>query len=404
MKRNFENFLSGYLEYTLSDYVPEKYHLWAGVSAIATSLERKVWGPRYKPNLYIMLVGGPSVGKTTAIRYQLDLLKQVSVGGRGIKFLPSKVTDAGLYDILEQCQTTFNIGSKNYPMTPVFYHAKEASADFKDIDQGFFEFFTSVYDSDASYEKYTKRSGSQVITAPCMNAIVACTFDYLNKLISNENIMGGFASRFTYVVHDSVIKRNIDWGEEAIDDVSNAPQAKKQLRLKLIEDLNTIFSLKGRFKATPDFQAAYSEWATKVDEEVQNLENEKVGALLSRKIILCGKLSMIMSAATSNDLILTLENFNDARAMAEDATSNISEMLIKSKINSEDTNKVSPYIALEYIRKKGPQPWQSVVAHLTMKGVPPNLAIQQLEALQKGGNLIYQGGTLQLTTKSYDQV
>lgn len=404
MKRNFENFLSGYLEYTSSDYVPDKYHLWAGISCIATALERKVWGPRYKPNLYIMLVGGPSVGKTTAIRYQLDLLKQVSVGGRGIQFLPSKVTDAGLYDILGQSETSFNIGSKVYPMTPVFYHAKEASADFKDIDQGFFEFFTSVYDSDDYYEKYTKKSGQQRIVAPCMNAMVACTFDYLNKLISNENIMGGFASRFTYIVHDSLIERDIDWGEEAIDDVSHAPTDKKRLRNALIEDLNTLFQLKGRFKTTPEFREAYKHWATKVDAEVQRMENEKVGALLSRKIILCGKLCMIMSAATSNDLIITEENFKDAAALAEDATSNISEMLIKAKINSEETSKVSPYIALEFIRSKGPQPPQAIIAHLTMKGVPPNLAVQQLQALKQGEQLVVNGGKFHLTTKSYDQV
>ena len=60
MKRNFSNWVDTFVEYTAFMPTSPLLRRWAGISAIAGALERKVWaesmGKPLYPNMYIMLI------------------------------------------------------------------------------------------------------------------------------------------------------------------------------------------------------------------------------------------------------------------------------------------------------------------------------------------------------------
>ena len=65
MPRHFPDWLSAYVEYTSFSEAPRRMHFWAGVSAIAGALRRRVWFDQFyfqwHPNLYIVFVAPPGI-------------------------------------------------------------------------------------------------------------------------------------------------------------------------------------------------------------------------------------------------------------------------------------------------------------------------------------------------------
>ena len=81
--RNFDNFLSSYMDYAVDGFCPDEFHFWTGVSVIAGALERKVWTNvtaqwTLYPNLYVLLISNPAIGKSSAgNKGVIELLREV---------------------------------------------------------------------------------------------------------------------------------------------------------------------------------------------------------------------------------------------------------------------------------------------------------------------------------------
>ncbi|KKL20109.1 hypothetical protein LCGC14_2458730, partial [marine sediment metagenome] len=79
--RRVEDWLTGYLEYTGDQESPSLFHLWVGLSVIASALGREVWINRgyytLFPNMYVVLIGASArVRKTSAIRIGYELFRE----------------------------------------------------------------------------------------------------------------------------------------------------------------------------------------------------------------------------------------------------------------------------------------------------------------------------------------
>src|SRR5690606_11504383 len=125
MSRHFDNFLDAYLEYANDDFVPEKFNLWSGLSAIAGALERKVWLPwgdtfSYYPNIFVLLVALPGVGKSTALNKAIGLLQEMNLKDNRLKLIPSQVTEAKFIEMMG-FSNPFHIGTQIYNQSSGFY-------------------------------------------------------------------------------------------------------------------------------------------------------------------------------------------------------------------------------------------------------------------------------------------
>lgn len=314
MSRHFPDFLSSYMEYAVDGFCPDKFHFWTGISIVAGALERKVWIPfendrKIFPNLYVMLVSHPGIGKSSAgNRGVMNILRKISSEQGEVNMLPAQITEARLVEVMSRWKK-FYIGTKETTQSSGYFYASEASNSLKEIMGGgdIMACLTEFYDCADKWEKGTVKSGEITISNLCLNMLAGCTFDYLRQLIPARNIMGGYASRNLFIVQDERFVRSPKWNEANHDN--------GVMKQKLINDLSRIYTLTGAFQATPEFQAAYEKWFPEHDSYVQGLTNEKIQALLARKQTNVLKLSMIMSVIESDSMKLELPHWERALAL-----------------------------------------------------------------------------------------
>lgn len=318
MSRNFPDFLSSYFSYARDSFCPDSFHFWTGISVIAGALERKVWIPYstevvHYPNLFVVLVAHPGVGKSSATNIGTRLLREV----KGINFIPTQVTEAKFIDLMS-AQTSFSLGTSQFFQSSGFFYASEASNSLKNIYGDFIACITDFYDCPTIWEKATQKDDRLTLTNVCFNLLAGCTFDYLSKLVTDDNIMGGFASRLTYVIHDEKMERRPTWGDEQKD---------VEIRKRLLEDLRDIHKMAGPFTAEQAFKNAYFDWFVKHDAERARLPSEKLQALMARKGTNLFKLCMILSASESSDRILREEHWHKALDLLDSVYSDLPKML-----------------------------------------------------------------------------
>src|SRR6476646_4910021 len=98
--RRLPNWISSFIRLTSNLETPDIFRKWAGISIISSVLERKVWskskGSQLFPNLYIVLVSPPGIGKSQIISRAENIIRQVP----DIFVAPSSVTSASLVDTM----------------------------------------------------------------------------------------------------------------------------------------------------------------------------------------------------------------------------------------------------------------------------------------------------------------
>jgi len=347
-KRNFPNFLDAYYEYAKDAFCPDIFHLWTGISIVAGALERKVWLPwtaslNFYPNLYILLVSHPGMGKSSAGNTGVNgLLRHI----KDVKFIPAQVTEAKFIDIMS-AQQGMAVGTKQLMHSSGYFYASEASNSLKNIYGDFIACLTDFYDCPSLWEKATQKDDVITLSNVCFNMLAGCTFDYLNKLITDDNIMGGFASRVMYVIHDEKMVRKPSWGS-----VDSQAETSRKL---LMEDLQAIHKMSGPFTATPEFKAKWLEWFPKHDAKRQELASEKLQALLVRKGTNLMKLCMVCAAAEASDRVLRIQHWERAMALVESLEGGIPKMLkmTQSQNGGDDGQRALNMTIMELLDSNG---------------------------------------------------
>lgn len=324
MARHFKDFLEAYQHYTDDNFVPENFNTWCGISAVAGALERKVWLPwsdtlSYYPNLYILMVALPGVGKSTALNKSVGLLQEMNLAKGSMQLVPSQVTEAKFIELMGT-QTSFQHGTSLHNQSAGYYFASEASNSLRNVYGDFIACLTDFYDCPPHWEKATLKDDKITLKNLCLNLIAGSTFEYLSKLVTAEQVMGGFASRLIYVVHDAkgVKEQEFQSGMNG----GNSP-ARKDFRRKLVEDLRDIHSMVGPFSGSPEFGAAWKAWNFKFEKERQEIGSEKLQSLMARVNTNALKLSMILSASESSERRLELHHWEKALAILEEPVKKI---------------------------------------------------------------------------------
>ena len=254
MSRNFSNFFDAYYEYARDGYVPDRFHRWIGMSIMAAAIERKITlrqGDIYHiPNLYVMLVSHPGIGKSTAINKGVDLLETIRrKHNPNFRFIPMKTTEPGILDMMKNVNRVPIPGTnKIITHSSGFFYADEAAdsaLNNKNTPGDVIAIMTKMYDCPKMYRKKTQSMPQAIeIENACMNLLSGSTFDFLKTLVNGQSVMGGFASRLLYVVEKEREVKETSWhGMYKKSDGFNE---------KLLEDLFHIHSSnKSKWKIGP---------------------------------------------------------------------------------------------------------------------------------------------------------
>lgn len=332
------SFIDKYYEYARDNFVPDKFWYWSGISAVAAALERKVFvrGPSFTtyPNIFVLLVGSPGDGKSTALNKCRSLLRDVQENP--IRVLPEQMTQAKFIDLLTTPQTLEIPGtSKILYHSSVYLSFSEASnSALENIHGSFVNTITDFYDCPPVWGRATMKHGEHELKNVCVNLLAGCTFSYLSDLVNAKSIMGGFASRALYVAQVDGFERNVSF-ESSFGDTANS--AKDKMREELLVDLDRIHSLKGAYRFTPEAKKVWEKWFNENDKRKRELESEIMQSLLARKSTNVLKLAMIVSASEGNSMEITPEHWYKAVDLADATQKDIAQMFMKSKALQTDT-------------------------------------------------------------------
>lgn len=304
MARNFPNIIDAYLRLVENSEPPRIYCKWAIVSVIAGCLQRKCYvefETRMYPNFYILLVGKPAVRKGTALKPAFELLKDLSVPIA--KEAGSK--EALLKRMANAATTVMDKAGGITTHSSLTIWSQEFAVFLNGQDEKFVANLADWFDCADTWSYETIGRGLQEVNGLWINLIGAITPELLAGLFPKNVVGSGLTSRIIFVFADSGYKR-VALGIWSAEELA--------LRAKILQDLECLLSLQGRFVLTSAAMDRYCEWymleAPKTDIKDRNFENYN-----GRRAVHLRKLMMIMSAAKRDDMTITLEDFDDALSM-----------------------------------------------------------------------------------------
>ncbi len=315
MARHFKNWIKAYVDHTRFSESPTPFHFWTAVSTVAGALRRRVWIDerhfQWTPNFYIVLVGPPGVAaKSTSVRIGMSLLRKVD----GIHFGPKSATWQAMTAALQRAEGYIeqDDGSGDLlriPMSCITIPITELGTFFKMEDTAMMDVLVDLWDGQLEdWGHETRTQDPILIKNPWINIIGCTTPSWIQQHIKEDMIGGGLISRMIFVFGDR--KRHlVAYPSEQVlgKDYTNRQG-------KLTRDLQEIALLQGPYKVNQEA----IEWGTNWYDELWNkprpvhLASHRYNAYISRKQTHVHKLAMVLAAARSNELTITLEILSEA--------------------------------------------------------------------------------------------
>jgi len=310
LRRKLPNWISAYLDYTEPTEPPQHFHFWVAVSTIAAALQRRVWLDmgyfQWLPNMYIILVAPPGVAKkSSTIDFAMQLLRRVD----RVHFGASSITWQALLAGLQEVQETFEWNGENYTQAALHIVASELGMFFDPRNRELIDLLTHLWDGwQGVLKKSTKTMGKEEVYNPVVNILGATTPSWLEQHLSEHFVSGGLASR-VLIIYGSKPKHLVAYPKKVF-----SPEF-AQLREALVHDLEIIAAMHGEMEMTPDAIEWGEAWYARHMEKCAMLLETRLGGYFARKQSHIHKLAIVLSAAQSNDRVITKEHLQFAEQM-----------------------------------------------------------------------------------------
>jgi hypothetical protein len=310
MPRQLTDWLENYMKYTQRSESPELYHLWCGLTAISTALRRKCfcdWGPlrgQVYPNLFVALVGPPGGRKGTAMRPAKTFLQQLDVT-LGADSLGS--TQALYKELIDSEDSYVDDKGMTKKHKSVSIWAEEFQVFLSDRDQMLIPSLTDLFDCADSWKYKTLSRKTEDISNCFITIIGAITPSLLQSKLTQDAVGGGLVSRIIFVVGQGPKHRKA---------LQYLTEEEMDIQKKLGEDLQEIANMSGQFKLSKDFLRAYVQWYEQ-DYDDTGVPSDKFLGYNHRRPLHINKVCMLVSAAESNEMIITAEHFEKALAIMQ---------------------------------------------------------------------------------------
>jgi len=287
------DFITEYMDYTDGIPSPELFRLWSGISTVAGALERRVWVSTSRavlfPNLFVLLVAPPGVGKTQAIATVSDLWYAT----KKFHVAPDNMTKAALIDAIRDASTKRIIPSGLFEYNSLLTAADEFGVLVPAHDLEFLSVLNKIFDNPRSYRENRRHMEVQVeITRPQLNIIAGTQPGFMASLLPEESWSMGFTSRLLMIYSATPSKielfakqedRRAQWG-------------------RLVSRLEQYSDLLGEMEITQESKDMLQKWATAGCEPVP--QHSKLQHYVPRRIIYILKLAMISAVSRTGMLCI----------------------------------------------------------------------------------------------------
>lgn len=299
-RRKLTSWIDSFVDHAKNLESAEIYRRWAAITTLSAVLEQKVWlqtsAPLY-PNLYVFLVGHPGVGKTRTVMSASKFYRELPE----FHLAPTSMSMASLVDsLVDAKRTIIRLPEGPLEYNSMFIVADELSAFMHKFDDEIIGGLTTFYDVTAPYAQRRRGNDLRIkIAHPQLSILSGTTPSNLIKFMPENAWDQGFTSRVIMIFSD----------ERIISDDIFAHEDRGTPR-DMVHDLGIINSLSGQFAATQDYKTAINNWRKLGQPPVP--AHPKLTHYNTRRVAHLFKLSMISAVDRTNQLLLTVEDFNRA--------------------------------------------------------------------------------------------
>lgn len=302
------DWIEAYLDYTAEVSSPRIFRLWAGIAAVAGAMERRCWletrqGAIY-PNLFILLVSSPGIGKTEAIK----VTEKFWYASKKLIVAPKSLTKAALVDALKESLQTI-VTSKGLPYE---YHSLLVpSSEFGVLvpahDMEFLSVLNDIYDNPPTYREKRRHfnAGKDIdIINPQLNILAGTQPGFMAHILPEEAWTMGFTSRIVMVYAGSPPPPQplFDEGE---------PRDRSVGERFLGHFLADFASIAGRFRWGTGAQRQMELWHQAKLQPIP--EHSKLTHYIPRRILHALKLCMVSAMSRSHQLEISSEDVTRAQ-------------------------------------------------------------------------------------------
>ncbi len=308
--RQLDNWLERYIDFTQNTEPPVLYHLWCGIVAISSCLQRKcyinwAYEQTIYPNLYVVLVGPPGGRKGTAMKIAKRLLRKVDI------FIgaDSLGSTQALYQEIKSAEQYYIDPIDNLECNHKSLSAwsEEFKVFLSTTDPRFITNITDLFDSPNSWRYSSIGRGVEDLSNCWLTIFGATTPSQLQSGLNLDAVGGGLISRIIFVV---------GYGKEKKVARSSMSKEKEELSELLYEDLENIKDITGEFTTSKAFDDAYTIWYNSPKAE-DGVDNGKFEGYNQRRALHVRKLCMVMCASENNSKHIELHHFHRALDVLE---------------------------------------------------------------------------------------
>lgn len=284
---------------------PDNFNVWSAISAVSSVMKNNVWCRRGNyvvlPNQYIILVGGPGIGKGTAINPAHKFVKDPHTTHTPLaNYIEDKVTGPKLIEML----------AAGFPSAPKFSNnghlvngvdssclirADELSTLINTSDW-LVDALTKIWEG-GEFMYTTKGGGKKLVKNLCPSLIAACSPAFIKGINKNHGaeINNGFTARTIFVFPPDGI-RSVPC-PTGFDDTPHVRDA-------LSDDLFAIARLQGEYKFNAVAEAMYIDKYNEIRYSVLEEDSDVVKNFKARQPTHIIKTAMVIAAACSDNLII----------------------------------------------------------------------------------------------------
>ena len=308
MDRQLKDWLETYISFTQNSEPPTQYHLWSGICAIASCLQRKCWTnwgfEDVYPNLYVVLVGPPGGRKGTAMKIAKSFVQDLDIN-LGSDSLGS--IQALYKEIMDSTQNYTTVNGALHEHRSLSVWSEEFQVFLSDNAPGLIASITDLFDSPNNWTYSTIARGAEKLSNCWLTLVGAITPSLLQNKLSQDAVGGGLLSRIIFVVGYGPIKK-IPFPFLSVE--------QEEIKIKLLQDLEQIKNLTGPFVITPKYMETYANWYMG-SSATARIDSAKFVGYNGRRALHLKKISMIISASSSNNMVITSEHHKKALAVLE---------------------------------------------------------------------------------------
>lgn len=374
-KRALPNgFIEAFIEHTSNLESAPIFRQWAAITSISAILEQKVYlqtsAPLY-PNLYVLLVGHPGVGKTRTIHAATSFLREIE----DFHLSPTSMSSASLVDALMEAKRSII----RMPEPPLEYNSMliatdELSAFMAEYDKKIIGNLTTFYDVVVPFGD-RKRGGDIKIKIkhPQLSILAGTQPAFLMKFLPEDAWDGGFMSRTIMIFSD----------ERLISDDVFANRT-RGLPEEMVHDLKIINTLCGGFEVTADYKNAINNWRKLGQPPVPS--HPKLVHYCSRRLAHLFKLSMVSCVDRSNTLLLTKDDFNRATRWLIEAEDDMGEIFKAGGVGA-DSKAMDEIMHYAVVLDKGQGVPDAMLIRRARELVPAHSVMRLFEIMERAGML-----------------